>query len=305
MLIRPYIYHELPGWGRLFNYAGIGGIKNTNSKWRDAPTRLMRGKGHGYTMRLKLADDMDRMTYFLGRNIDSDVQRILDTILKPGDTFVDVGANVGRTTLHGAARVGVHGKVISFEPQPECCERIREAISDNEIKHVTLHNVGLSDMPAELKLKVLGGGSVMATFAVDDTDIENIREEVTVGVDIGDNFLLDRVVGDLMIKIDVEGFELQALRGLSGTIERHKPPVLTEIEPRFLRRAGVDEAQVFAWFHQRGYRGYALGLRGRGKQSSPTLRPVAEAVGLRHDVEHDVLWLHPQGPHFDSKPFLI
>ena len=128
--------------------------------WQDAPTRLMRGKEHGYKMRLHLADDMDRMTYFLGRNIDSDIQRMLDSILRPGDTFVDVGANVGRTTLHGAARVGPEGRVFSFEPQPECCERIREAIADNNIKHVTLHNVGLSDAPSDLKLKEIGRAHV-------------------------------------------------------------------------------------------------------------------------------------------------
>ena len=56
-------------------------------------------------MRLNLADDMDRITYFLGRGYyDLAVQLLLDSILKPGDTFIDIGAvNVGMTMLSIAA----------------------------------------------------------------------------------------------------------------------------------------------------------------------------------------------------------
>lgn len=303
-LVRPYIYHELPGWGRVFGWAGIGGIDNTNPKWKGAPTVKMRGKRHGYLMRLALSDDMDRATYFLGRYFDLEIQLVLDELLKAGDTFVDVGANVGRTTLHAASRVGSNGRVVAFEPQPSCCERIREAISDNRIEHITLHNMGLSDAPAELKLKVLGGGSVMASFAVEESDRMHVREEVTVAVDVGDKFLAEGVKGDMTIKIDVEGFELHVVRGLTSTISEHRPAVLTEVEPKFLRRAGEREDRLFEFFHARGYEGYALGLGKRGLRWNPVLRPVLRASDLRSDSEHDVLWLHPARRTIDPSRFM-
>jgi hypothetical protein len=102
-LFRPYIRRELPGWGKLFHWLKLGGINNVNPHWRSAPTYTARGKWHGYRMKLDLRDDLDRSTYFLGRYYDSNVQLLLDRLLKPGDTLLDVGANVGSTTLHGAA----------------------------------------------------------------------------------------------------------------------------------------------------------------------------------------------------------
>ena len=76
-------------------------------------------------MELDLSDDLDRMVYFLGRYYDLDLQLLLDELLRPGDTFINVGANVGYVVLHAASRVGPRGRVIAFEPQPGCCRKLR------------------------------------------------------------------------------------------------------------------------------------------------------------------------------------
>jgi FkbM family methyltransferase len=301
-LFRPYFYYELPGWGKLFSALGIGGIDNLNPSWQDAPTFLTRGKSHGYVMELDLSDDVERVAYFMRRYYDLEIQRLLDVLLKPGDTFVDVGANVGQTTLHAAARVGPQGRVISVEPQPGCCAKLRRNLELNKIGHVELHNVGLSDQPGDLTLYVLGGGSIMATFAIEEGD-PHVRNQISVQVLRGDDLLQGRIVGRLTIKIDVEGFELHALRGLCKTIEAHRPPIVTEVNGPFLRRSGSGTDQLFNFFKERDYRGYMIELVRRRLRWSFGLRPVEGATNLGEF--QDVVWIPGGAGYFDPSPYLV
>ena len=76
LAFRPYIFRELPLWGRIYQWASAGGPENMNPLWRNAPVRVARGKKHGYLMELDLSDDLDRMVYFLGRYYDIHLRRL-------------------------------------------------------------------------------------------------------------------------------------------------------------------------------------------------------------------------------------
>jgi len=304
-LLRPYIYHELPGWGGLMRKLHVLGIDNTDARWREAPVKTIRGKGHGYLMKLDLRDDFDRMTYFLGRYYDLNVQSLLDVLLGAGDTYIDVGANVGHHVLYAAARVGETGSVIAFEPQPGCCERIREHLRDNQIEHVELHQMGLSDEPDELELKLLGGGTVMASFAIDPEADTWVRNQIKVPVGRGDDVLPDDSSGGVVLKIDVEGYELCVLRGMTKTIEAHRPLIITEFNSRFFERAGVDPQDAIDFFHGRKYQAYDIGMA-RSKLTKPklklksisTLEDMAEIKGVI-----DLLWIPEENTEFDPSPY--
>jgi FkbM family methyltransferase len=300
-LFRPYLMHELPGWGKLANLIGIGGIDNLNPRWRAAPKKTIRGKAHGYLMELDLSDDMERSVYFIGRHYDLDNQLALDAILKPGDTFVDGGANIGMTTLHAAKRVGETGRVFAFEPQPHCVEKLRKHLANNRLPQVRLHEVGLTDKPSRLTLNVLGGGSILANFGALEEGV-TAREQHLCPLVRGDDLLRDEIVGDLMLKLDIEGFELHALRGLDETVTRLRPPILTEVNSHYLRRAGVDEHQLFAHLHERDYRGFAIHLKKRRRIHSLALQPIEHPKDLGH--LNDVLWLPSSGSCFDPAPYL-
>jgi FkbM family methyltransferase len=286
-LFRPYISRELPGWSRLLHRLSITGIDNTNPLWRDAPTRIIRGKQHGYLMELDLRDDLERITYFMGRYYDNDVQLLIDATVKPGDTFLDIGANIGMTTLYAARIVGPKGRVIAFEPQPACCDKIRKNLQINNVDHIQLHAVGLSDHDDELVLKILGGGSIMACFG---NDVVDAREELRVPVRRGDDLVRDQIVGRLVIKIDVEGFELFALKGLMESIQEYRPPIIAEVIPSNLIRAGSNAAEVFKFFHEIDYCAYQAQARTTSRFEKPTLQ-LRKIDCLPNKDGGDILWL--------------
>ncbi len=297
-LFRPYLARELPGWGRLSALLGIEGVDNASDRWREAPTRTVRGSRHGYLMSLDLRDDNMRMIYFVGRHYDLNMQVAIDRVVSPGDTFVDIGANIGMTTLHAARRVGPTGRVIAFEPQPACCDYIRKAIEANGITHIELHNAGLAAAPGELTLNVIGGGTIMATFTPAAEGVR-VRETIKCKVLVGDEVLAGRVVGNLVIKIDVEGFELQCLRGLTATIDTHRPAVFTEVEPDHLRRAGSSAEELFEFFHSRGYRALDVRIARRGLRWGSALTPVRTQSEMKST---DALWI-PAEKAFDPVHF--
>jgi FkbM family methyltransferase len=88
---------------------------------------------------------MERHVYFLGWHWERDVQLLIDAILEPGDTFIDVGANIGLVSLHAARCVEPNGRVIAFEPQKPCYTRLVQTIRMNNITSIEAHNLGLAE----------------------------------------------------------------------------------------------------------------------------------------------------------------
>ncbi|HYE61211.1 MAG TPA: FkbM family methyltransferase [Phycisphaerales bacterium] len=288
-LIMPYTRRELPGWGRLLGLAGA----YRHEDWKGAGTVQVRDKWHGYLMTLDLADAWDRTAYFLARYHELPSQLLMREALRPGDTFVDVGANTGKLTLLGAGCVGPRGRVYAFEPNPHLFARLTADVHANHLNHVHLHPAGLGDAQAELVLKVLGGEGLLGTFAEHaGSEDQPVTSEHRVQVLPGDEVLADAPDAPMAIKIDVEGFECRVLKGLTRTLSR-RPLVLTEAVPQWLERAGSSIAELFELMTSRGYSASAIGAARRPLQHRLTLRPVAAAGDLR---DTDLLWIHPESP---------
>lgn len=162
--------------------------------------------------------------------------------LKPGMTFVDVGANVGYYTLMAAASVGGTGRVLAFEPSPYAFNRLEETVRRNNLPNVRALQVGLSDAPG-----------VMSLFMPDKPGnhspsmVPNGGHPVEVPVrrldDCLEEYRVERV--DLM-KIDVEGFEPNVVEGAMGYITRGKVgAILCEFNSYWLERNGGSSEILF------------------------------------------------------------
>lgn len=294
-LALPYLRSELPGWGRLFAVCRINDGKG--DQWRNAGRRTIVGKWHGYRMDLDLSNWSERTTYFLGRFYDLDLQLLLNAALRPGDRMADVGANIGMITLHAASLVGPGGRVESFEPNPRCLQRLRQALEANRISQVRVHPMGLSDKNETLTLRVLTDHDGMGTFAeVQGKEAEMVSRTFEVPVGVGDEVLLKDAQDEkplALVKIDVEGYEHHVLRGLRKTLEKYKPIVVAEVVSDNLKRAGTSRAQIDQFMRELGYgQPCALGTKRRVLRHHLRLRRIAEGA-QEAARETDFVWMHP------------
>jgi len=154
---------------------------------------------------------------------------------------VDVGANVGLLTRHFCRSVGARGRVFAFEPDPLIFEYLE--FNTRSFKNKELAQCAISDNhePALLHLNLNNGSSNSLL------NRNSSEESVSVSCISLDEFLKKH--GDLVadiIKIDVEGAELNVLRGMRQTIERlPQLKVIIEYCPKNLKGAGIAPREVF------------------------------------------------------------
>lgn len=171
-----------------------------------------------------------------------------------GDTAVDVGAYKGGYTYWMRRAVGDTGRVIACEPQPEAAELLRSYVSAFGWSNVEVIEAALSSAPGTQPLLRPGAGpSPAASLVGASLPPSPGRTEVRVDT-------LDRVLAGAartsrvgLIKCDVEGHELDVLRGAESTLREHRPAILVECEVRHLR--GHDMGDVFLHLEALGYRG--------------------------------------------------
>jgi len=183
----------------------------------------------------------------------------MQALLRPGDVMIDAGANIGLFTVLAAARVGPHGHVIACEPATATMQLLRENVARNDFGWVELREVALAEEPGRLEMQVFEPGSGFSSFApAESARASSIEVDVTT---------LDDVAGPLLertrlVKLDVEGAELRALRGAGALLERARPDFIVELEPGHLERQGSSVAEVKALFDDAGYLGYAISRSG-------------------------------------------
>lgn len=174
------------------------------------------------------------------------------SFLKPGNTFVDVGANIGWHTLIAANKVGAKGRVLSFEPVTTTFNELEDNIEINGFKNISPFRLALSDTEGSAviygNVENDSGGNSMIT-----SEGRPVLE--TISMQRGDVVLAgERVTGIDLLKIDVEGAEMRVLEGLAGYFERGLiGAMLVEINSPHLRNAGTTPEAVVDYIRQKGF----------------------------------------------------
>ena len=175
---------------------------------------------------------------------------ILDNFYKKDKLFfVDVGANFGWYSLIFSNCAGPSGLVISIEPEPQNLRLLRKNILENNIENVSIIPVGVGSAQgfAELTLNDHWNPG-MHSLRNDIKSHEKIEIEIKTLDSILSNYsgVID------LLKIDIEGFEVDALMGASETLARTKH-VLVEYTPKFIRACGRDPEQLLAIFESHNF----------------------------------------------------
>jgi FkbM family methyltransferase len=182
------------------------------------PKRDAWAEVEGGRLFVSLADYVGRAAFYVG-DLDRKISVLIDRLVRPGDTVLDIGANVGLVTLRLSKRVGPTGLVHAFEPNPVIADRLASSLAANGILNVRLHQVALGAEEARLQLSVPEGNAGAASLLADRASGKNVE----VPVRRLDNFDLGPIG---FVKMDVEGFEENVLRGFWKTLSSCPPRVI-------------------------------------------------------------------------------
>lgn len=163
---------------------------------------------------------------------------LMKSIIKDGDTFLDVGAHLGYYTLLAAGLVGDDGRVIAFEAEPGNFDVLRQNVDANHYRNVTLVNKAASNSNGTCTLSVKPNHSGGHSLVLADRDSPEINIETTR---IDDWLLTNGHAQIDVIKIDVEGAEPFVLEGLANSIRNSgKLNMFVEVKPSALQAAGYS-----------------------------------------------------------------
>ena len=182
---------------------------------------------YGFRLKANLANPEHQYLYFYGTHDERYVITKLLKIIQPGDICWDIGANIGFYTCLLASRVEGIGAVVAFEPARRTCGYLCENVSLNQFANVTVVNKGLSDSIEQRDLYYTKAGLAEGTASLKYANGRTASERVTL--DTIDNLTGELPVPDF-IKIDVEGYQLEVLRGGEHCLKTHAPLLMAELK---------------------------------------------------------------------------
>jgi len=250
---------------KLLRHAKSGTLPAVSIRWLHSRFNSVRWAYAGYTIvplaptgSLKLYRDSQLSTLIRYGDFERAERTFVERFLRPKDTFVDVGANVGLYTVLAAGFVGRDGRVISFEPCHRTYSRLVENIRRNRFQNVTCVHAALSDNSGTTRLYA-GGHEMDAWNSLSrpaESHASATEEIATVTWDAysAEHAIADRVT---LMKIDVEGWEEAVLRGASRALSRPDAPVLqVEFCEENARSAGSSCVAIFDVLSRLGYELY-------------------------------------------------
>jgi len=167
--------------------------------------------------RSELHDFMMLKTFESGRIPEPDVSSYIMKNLKLGETFMDIGANNGYYTISAADLVGPKGKVISLEPNQKAFQRLLQNIEINNLKNIIPLNIALSDKDGKATLYLNNGSEDGLASLIKSEQSKSFME---VELKRFDDLFKDEKIN--IIKMDVEGSEINVIRGAENYIKSHK-----------------------------------------------------------------------------------
>jgi FkbM family methyltransferase len=213
--------------------------------------------------------------------------------LTPGDTFVDVGANIGYFSLLASQRVGPAGTVVALEASPGIFGALQRNLALNRAHNVRAVNVAVSDAEGMLRLFRGLSHNIGETTVVPQEGFE-LECEVRAAP-LGTLLRPEEACNVRLVKIDVEGAEWSVVTGMIPLLEQSNPDleVIVEVHPELLARQGRRPEGLLGLFHDAGFYAYHLEkdfVQFPGSSPPKEIRPRRLPADATVDEETDVVF---------------
>jgi FkbM family methyltransferase len=228
----------------------LKGVRPSNAYYKASSIRVCNRYGVNY--RLDISDYQNWLLYFYCK---TDSSFGLLSYLKSGDIILDMGGNIGQTAMMMAKTAGEQCKVYSFEPFPDTYSKFVANLKLNPSleKRVVITHCALGDTPSMLQMykdceSNSGSNRIVTSKAVE-------KEMVQVPVSTIDIFAKENNLTKIdFIKIDVEGFEMNVLKGAAITLQSLKPQLFIELNDGSLKEQGSSAEELLSFLKAIGYK---------------------------------------------------
>ncbi|NES66830.1 MAG: FkbM family methyltransferase [Okeania sp. SIO2D1] len=184
------------------------------------------------------------------------IQEAMQKYLRSGDVFYDIGANVGFFSTIAGKLVNDSGQVYAFEPAPANLYAIKHNIQLNGFSNTEVLEKAVSQKSGKGEL-LLGNYSGSHTLSTTDKSSNHKKYHSRISVDIisiDDLIEQQAIKPPSVVKIDVEGAELDVIEGMCQTIQKFKPVLIYEIDDRKQDRLLLKEKEINKLIDSFGYK---------------------------------------------------
>jgi FkbM family methyltransferase len=285
LMAAPLVLEPRPGWCLGSREAGSGALLRLRKRlWESTRTAISIKWLNGTQIYIYAGNEICRSIFLTGCYEPNEFC-LLERILRPGMTFIDVGANIGLYTVFAGTRVGREGVIVAVEPSSREFGRLKENTNLNKLTNVRLLQIAVSNFSAEAQLLVAteekSGHNTLGAFGYDSVVLANTE---LVHVEPLDNIINEEGLQRVdVIKMDIEGAELFALQGAICTLKRFHPIIMLELSDRTLQNQKCSSTDVWQFLTQHGYRIYTY---------SNTNGVPVPAVYKHHFDAEDIVALH-------------
>lgn len=196
---------------------------------------------------------------------------IFRAFLKEGMTVLDIGANIGIYTVIAARRVGPTGTVIACEPEQTNFSLLSDTIHENKFTNVRAFPCALADHQGNMELHISSANKGNHSLVKTDRNSAEFTRAVSVPVQTTDALLAEAGVANVdIIKMDIEGAEPLALKGMTRTLEAEKLILFFEFSPGALKSCGFDPHAVLSDLRNSGFTLYEI------KETQKKILPIMD-----------------------------
>ncbi len=269
MAIKTLVFRTLR---KLLSAAGINSVFRYASKGALAPNSIAVRSKFGFWYIGNIFDTGDAAYGILQNGcVEEDEGKVFVALLRAlnGSTAYDLGAHTGYYSLLAATEmrnIGIEPNIIAFEPIPSYVKSINESAILNRFEdRIRVFELGISNEQAEKTFYLAGSGSTLDRKVAADPSKSVVIKTDKLDAVIAKNSLS----APLIMKIDIEGHELEAIDGMKSLLDSHKPVLFLEI----IRKSGqFENERFFATFEKlisMGYRAHLTEISDKGLRIKP------------------------------------